>query len=358
MIPAANGEDRILRDPKSGYAANIERAETGRKPVAVPTEAPADAPAMKTLDTPGVTSIEQVSKLLKCKPHQMVKTLIYKADDKTVAVVIRGDHEANENKIRRALGAKTIELADEETIRKVTGAPVGFAGPIGIECPIIIDHDIAAMSKAVVGANAADKHIVGVHLGRDWKPSTVAALKDSGFRIQGSERDQGSGIRDQDVLTFDLRNAAAGDPSPKGDGTLEIVNGIEVGHVFKLGTKYSVSMGAEFVDEKEQRHPIIMGCYGIGINRILAGLVETSHDADGIIWPISIAPYEAVVVPLNVQDPPVMETAERYYRELQDAGVDVLLDDRDLRAGAKFKDADLVGFPLRVVIGGKGCRRA
>jgi prolyl-tRNA synthetase len=201
------------------------------------------------------------------------------------------------------------------------------------------------MGKAVIGANAADKHIVGAYIGRDWKPSTVAELQSSGFSPQTS----GS-----ETTTFDLRNAAAGDPSPKGDGTLELVNGIEVGHVFKLGTKYSVSLGAEFLDDKEQRHPIIMGCYGIGINRILAGLCETSHDADGIIWPISIAPYEAVVVPLNIQDAPVMETAEKIYKELLAAGVDVLLDDRDLRAGAKFKDADLVGFPLRVVIGGKG----
>ncbi|MBX3442999.1 MAG: proline--tRNA ligase [Planctomyces sp.] len=352
MVPAPNGEDRILRDTKSGYAANIERAVTGRRPSPVPAEAPADAPPMKSLDTPGTTSIEQVSKLLKCKPHQMIKTLIYLAINEfrggrpqPVAVLIRGDHEANENKIRRVLGAESLELADEETIQKVTGAPVGFAGPVGIRCPVIVDHDIPLMEKAVVGANAADAHLVGVRIGRDWLPSTVGELQAVSFKIEGNADDR---------TTFDLRNAAPGDPSPKGDGTLELVHGIEVGHVFKLGAKYSVSLAATFVDEKEQSHPIIMGCYGIGVNRILAGLVETRHDADGIIWPISVAPYEVVVVPLNVQDPPVMELAERYYRELQDAGVDVLLDDRDLRAGAKFKDADLVGFPLRLVIGGKG----
>jgi prolyl-tRNA synthetase len=345
MIPSANGEDRILRDAKSGYAANIERAETGRQPAVIPSQPASEAKPLTQIATPGAGSIDAVCKVLKCKPNRMIKTLIYQADGKTVAALIRGDHEVNENKLRRAIGATTIELADEATILEVTSAPVGFAGPVGIKCPVIADHDIPAMVNAITGANAADAHVVNVNIGRDWTLSSVQALTDSGFRIQDSGAE---------VMTFDLRNAAAGDPSPKGDGTLELVNGIEVGHVFKLGTKYSVALDATFLDDKEQRHPIIMGCYGIGVNRILAGLIETSHDADGIIWPISIAPYECVVVPLNVQDAQVMELAERYYQELLAAGVDVLLDDRDLRAGAKFKDADLVGFPLRVTIGGKG----
>ena len=345
MIPSPNGEDRILKDSKSGYAANIERAETGRKPAAIPTAASPDAKALTQIATPGAGSIDAVCKVLKCKPNKMIKTLIYSADGKTVAVLIRGDHEVNENKLRRALGASTIDLADEKTIQEVTGAPVGFAGPAGIKCPVIADHDVPSLVNAITGANAADAHVVNVNLGRDWNLTPVAALEASGFRPQAS----GAAVQ-----TFDLRNAAAGDPSPKSDGTLELVNGIEVGHVFKLGTKYSVSLDASFLDDKEQRHPIIMGCYGIGVNRILAGLIETSHDADGIIWPISIAPYEAVVVPLNIQDAQVMEVAEKYYAELLAAGVDVLLDDRDLRAGAKFKDADLVGFPLRITIGGKG----
>jgi prolyl-tRNA synthetase len=345
MIPSPNGEDRILKDSKSGYAANIERAETGRKAAAVPTEAPAEAKAITQVSTPGAGGIEAVCKVLKCKPHKMIKTLIYNIDGKTIAVLIRGDHEVNENKLRRALGAKSVELTDEKTIQEVTGAPVGYAGPVGIKCPVIADHDVPSLVNAITGANVADAHVVNVNIGRDWKLTPVSVLKSSGFEIPGSG---------DDVRTFDLRNAAAGDPSPKSDGTLELVNGIEVGHVFKLGTKYSVSLDATFLDDKEQRHPIIMGCYGIGVNRILAGLIETSHDADGIIWPISIAPYECVVVPLNVQDAQVMEVAEKYYAELLAAGVDVLLDDRDLRAGAKFKDADLVGFPLRITVGGKG----
>jgi len=345
MIPSPNGEDRILKDTKSGYAANIERAETGRAAAAIPTEAAAEAKAFTQVSTPGAGGIEAVCKVLKCKPHRMIKTLIYTVDGKTIAVLIRGDHEVNENKLRRALGATSLDLADEKTILEVTGAPVGYAGPVGIKCPVVADHDVPALVNAITGANAADAHVVNVNLGRDWSLTSVSVLKSSGFEIPGTG---------DDVRTFDLRNAAAGDPSPKSDGTLELVNGIEVGHVFKLGTKYSVSLDASFLDDKEQRHPIIMGCYGIGVNRILAGLIETSHDADGIIWPISIAPYECVVVPLNVQDAQVMEVAEKYYAELLAAGVDVLLDDRDLRAGAKFKDADLVGFPLRITVGGKG----
>ena len=326
MIPAANGEDQVVRSTSGAYAANLERAETGRKPGPISTS-PQAAPLEKVA-TPRATSIEQVSRMLKCKPAQMIKTLIYKADDRPVAVLIRGDHEANEAKVRRALGAKNVALADEATILAVTGAPTGFAGPVGIRCELIADHDIPAIVDAVTGANEVDAHYTGVNVGRDYQLTT----------------------------THDLRMAAEGDPCPRSDGTLEVVHGIEVGHVFKLGTKYSVSLGAEFLDEKEQRHPMIMGCYGIGVNRIVAGLAETSHDANGLIWPLAIAPYEVLVIPLNVDDPEVMSIAERYYRELQDAGVDVLLDDRDARPGFKFKDADLIGIPLRLVIGGKGLK--
>ena len=326
MIPAANGEDQVVRSTTGAYAANLERAETGRKPPKIETAANA-APLTK-VDTPRATSIEQVSRMLKCKPEQMIKTLIYKVDDRPVAVLIRGDHEANEAKIRRALGAKTIELADDATITQVTGAPVGFAGPVGIKCEIIADHDVPGIVDAVTGANEADAHYTGVNVGRDYQLST----------------------------TYDLRMAVAGDPCPRSDGTLEIVHGIEVGHVFKLGTKYSVALGAEFLDEKEQRHPMIMGCYGIGVNRIIAGLAETSHDENGLIWPLSVAPYQVLVIPLNVTDPEVTQLADKYYAELQQAGIDVLYDDRDARPGFKFKDADLIGIPLRLVVGGKGLK--
>lgn len=324
MAPADNGEDRIVYCETSGYAANLERAETGRKAQAIVT--PKNAGELKRVATPGTTSIEQVSKFLKLPATQFIKTLIYLADEKPIAVLIRGDHEANEGKIRRAVGAKSLELADEETIRKVTGAPVGFAGPVGIKCPLFADHDIPAIVDAVTGANEADAHLTGVNIGRDWTVET----------------------------TFDLRNAAEGDPDPKSGEPMKFVHGIEIGHVFKLGTKYSDALGANFLDEQGERKPIIMGCYGIGVNRIIAALAETKHDEKGLIWPVSVAPFEVVVVPLNVRDEAVRTAAENAYNELLAAGVDALLDDRDERPGVKFNDADLIGFPVRLVVGGKG----
>lgn len=335
MIPAKNGEDRIVCCLACRYAANLERADTGRNsPITsdMSPQADGDTPTLadrNKVPTPGATSIEQVSELLGCRRDQMIKTLIYKIDDKPTAVLIRGDHEANEAKIRRALNADAVELADEATIEQVTGAPVGFAGPVGISCNIIADHDIPVMVDAVTGANENDSHLTGVNMGRDY----------------------------QLEATYDLRMAVAGDPCPKCDGELELVHGIEVGHVFKLGTKYSEALGAEFLDENEQRHPLIMGCYGIGVNRIIAGLAETSHDENGLIWPLSVAPYEVLIVPLNLDDEEVTELAERYYTGLKDAGVDVLIDDRRARPGFKFKDADLIGIPLRVVVGSKGVKQ-
>lgn len=326
MCPAGNGEDSIVYCRKTGYAANLERAETGRSAPAIATAA--DAQPIEKVHTPNVGSIEAVCKFLKCQPQQMVKTLIYVADGKPVAVLLRGDHEANEGKVRRAVGATSVELASPQVIQEVTGAAVGFAGPVGIKCPIVADHDVPVIANAVTGANDTDHHLINVNVIRDY------ALD----------------------KTFDLRNAVAGDPSPRGEGTLEMVHGIEIGHVFKLGTKYSVSLDANYVDESEQRKPIIMGCYGIGVNRIIASACETRHDANGLIWPLSIAPYEVVVIPLNVEDAEVRQLSEKIYGELKSAGVDVLLDDRDARPGFKFKDADLIGFPLRVVIGGKGLK--
>lgn len=323
MAPADNGEDRIVYCEESGYAANLERADTGRK--ASPITTPSNAGTLQTLDTPGASTIDQVAKFLKIPADRFIKTLIYVADDSPIAVLIRGDHEANEAKIRRAVGATKLELADEDTITKVTGAPVGFAGPVGIQCPIYADHDVARVVDAVTGANEQDKHHTGVNIGRDWTVET----------------------------TQDLRNAEAGDPDPISGKPMRFVHGIEVGHVFKLGTKYSQALGAEFLDEQGKRHPIIMGCYGIGVNRIIAALAETRHDERGLIWPVNVAPFEVVVTPLNTKDDAVREAGERLYKELLDAGVDVILDDRAERPGVKLNDADLIGFPIRLVIGGK-----
>ena len=324
MVPADNGEDFVVHCAKCGYAANQERADTGR--VSQLPAKIADAAAPVIANTPNAGTIDQVSKLLKSDAKSFVKTLIYKADGKPVAILLRGDHTANEGKIRRATKATSIELSDEATILKVTGAPVGFAGPIGIQCPCFADHDVALIKSAIIGANSKDAHLTGVI------PGTHFELPE----------------------TFDLRNAESGDSCPKCTGFLQIVHGIEVGHVFKLGTKYSVSMDAKFVDAQEQSHPIIMGCYGIGVTRVVASIVETCHDANGIIWPLSVAPYSVQLIPLNVTDAEVMKITNTIYGELTDAGIDVLMDDRDQRPGFKFKDADLIGIPLRVTIGGKG----
>ena len=324
MVPADNGEDFVVHCPKCSYAANQERAETGRKSN-LPVKIEGAAAPVK-VDTPDAGSIDQVSKMLKADAKSFIKTLIYSADGKPVAVLLRGDHTANEGKIRRATKATTVGLADEATILKVTGAPVGFAGPVSIQCPYIADHDVALIKSAIVGANSRDAHLTGVI------PATHFELTE----------------------TFDLRNAETDDSCPKCDGKLQMVHGIEVGHVFKLGTKYSVAMDAKFVDAQEQSHPIIMGCYGIGVTRVVASIVETCHDENGIIWPINVAPYTVQIIPLNVTDAEVMKITNQIYGELMAAGIDVLMDDRDQRPGFKFKDADLIGIPVRITIGGKG----
>ena len=324
MVPADNGEDFVVHCPKCSYAANQERAETGRKS-SLPAKVEGAAEPKK-VDTPDAGTIEQVSKLLKSDAKSFIKTLIYSADGKPVAVLLRGDHTANEGKIRRATKATTVELADENTILEVTGAPVGFAGPIGIKCPCFVDHDVAIIKSAIVGANCKDAHLTGVIPGTHFELNK----------------------------TFDLRNAETNDSCPRCDGSLQMVHGIEVGHVFKLGTKYSVAMDAKFVDAQEQSHPIIMGCYGIGVTRVVASIVETCHDENGIIWPINVAPYTVQIIPLNVSDSEVMKFTNQIYSDLTAAGVDVLMDDRDQRPGFKFKDADLIGIPIRVTIGGKG----
>ena len=327
MIPAENGEDTVLHCQACGYAANQEKAEIGSRNCTPP-----DVPLapLGQVATPGASTIEQVSQFLKCRPQDLIKTLIYVADGQPIAVLVRGDHDANEGKIRRARKAAKLELASPEVINEVTGAPVGFSGPVGMKklIPILADRDIQHMANAVAGANVAETHVTGVNLTRDFQVDLFA----------------------------DLRNAVDGDPCPRCSSTVKLRHAIEVGHVFKLGTKYSESLGARFLDASEQLHPIIMGCYGIGVNRIIAGLVETHHDQDGIIWPVALAPYEVLLVPVKVPHEPSMKVATELHDRLTAAGIDVLLDDRDCRAGVKFKDADLIGIPLRVVIGDRGLK--
>jgi prolyl-tRNA synthetase len=254
--------------------------------------------------------------------------LIYLADGKPIAALVRGDHDANENKIRRVFGVQKLELADPVTIERVTGAPVGFAGPVGLKETIPIYADCAIMEavNVVTGANKNEKHLVNVNPYRDFEPTQFA----------------------------DLRNATDGDPCPRCSSQLTIRSAIEVGHVFKLGTKYSECLNARFLDDDETQKTILMGCYGIGVNRIVAGLIETSYDESGIIFPVNLAPYEVEICPMKITDEKTMEIAKTLHGELEERGIDCLVDDRDQRAGVKFKDADLIGFPLRIVIGEKG----
>ena len=322
MVLAETGEETVVYSDQGTYAANVERAEVA------PTQ-DADSSALKPLAkvaTPQRRTVEEVTEFLKITPRQLVKTLLYSTGKESVAVLVRGDHEANEIKVKRALGATEVELLSPEKVQALTGAPVGFAGPIELKgIRILADQAIPHMRNFVVGANEADTHYRDANAGRDFEIDLVA----------------------------DLRNAKAGDPSPRGDGTLKAAKGIEVGHVFMLGTKYSQAMSATFLDAQGQERLAVMGCYGIGIGRTAAASIEQNHDAKGIIWPIPIAPFHVHLLPVS-QSQPVTDLAERLYRSLTESGIDVLWDDRDERAGVKFNDADLIGAPFQLVIGDKG----
>jgi prolyl-tRNA synthetase len=338
VVPTETGEDVIVSCPACGYAADIERAAAAGPQSAEPESAePAgqaaaakEAPAALTqVATPGMTTIDEVSAFLNVTPDRLIKTLVFLADGNVVLALVRGDHELNEIKLARVLGATTVTMADAETITRVTGAPVGFAGPVGLSATIVADPYVMALANAVAGANAADAHVVNVNPGRDFTPSQVA----------------------------DIRAARAGDPCPHCRKPLAVSHGTVVGHVYQLGTKYSAKMKALFLDEKGTTHPFVMGCYGIGISRTLAAAVETSRDDKGIIFPVTIAPYEVHLASLNTDDPEVVATAERLSRELGVAGAEVLYDDRDASPGVKFNDADLLGIPVRVTVGRRGLAR-
>ena len=327
-IPCESGEDTIVYTRDGSYAANLERAAVDPLPK---QNTDTRIPPVEEVHTPHVGSIEAVCAFMKTRPTDMIKTLIYASGGDVIAALIRGDHELNPEKLTQSLGGKGAELADEPTIEKVTGAAVGFAGPVGIADKVsrmFVDHAVAAMAVGVTGANKTDYHIKNVVPGRD-------------FPLEGDN-----------IEVVDIRNAVEGDTH---DGKkLLFKKGIEVGQVFKLGTKYSTKLGAKFLDENDTEKPCIMGCYGIGVNRILASAIEISHDKDGIIWPISVAPFEVLVTSVNQDDEQVAGVAESIYKQLLEKGVDVLLDDRVLRAGVKFKDADLIGVPIRVTVGKRG----
>ena len=319
MVKSEVGEDEIVFCSGCDYAANIEKATSVNHEAS--TE---EMKEMGEIETPNVHTIEELQDFFKMDAGQFAKTLIYYADGKTVAVVVRGDRDVNETKVANAIGgAVEFELASEDTIKAVTGAEVGFAGPIGIKADyLFIDQEVVDQRNVIVGANKTGYHIQNANFGRDFEGQVG-----------------------------DFRNVQEGDKCPKCGQPLEIMRGVEVGHIFKLGTKYSESMGATFLDQNGKSQPIIMGCYGIGVERTVAAVIEQHHDENGIIWPLALAPYHVVVVPVNVKKEEHLENAEKIYNELQVAGVEVLLDDRNERAGFKFKDSDLLGIPMRITVG-------
>jgi len=326
MVLADTGEDTIAVCRDCDYAANLEKAE-----VILPQAGDkGDCPAMDEVSTPGMHTVEEVAAFLKLPASRILKTLIYVADGEPVAALVRGDRELNEVKFKNLLGAMDLELAGPEVVEKVSGAPVGFAGPAGLKVSrILADAELRLATDWAAGANKADAHVLHLDLVRDAEIERYA----------------------------DLRVVTAQDPCPRCNGTLELTKGIEVGHVFKLGLKYSKAMQATYLDEDGKEQPMVMGCYGIGVSRIIAACIEQNHDDWGIVFPPSMAPCEAVVLCLDPKDADVMAKAEEVYARLQAMGVDAALDDRAERPGVKFKDADLVGFPMQLVIGGKGLGR-
>ena len=323
MVIADSGEDAIVSCGACEYSANVEKAECGPDG-SVPAATPAPGPPRK-VPTPGKRTIGEVSAFLGIPPGLFFKTLLFETDKGDVAVVLSGKHEVNEVKVKNRLGADWVKLAGEERVREITGAPSGYAGPVGLSVRVLADHSVRGIASGATGANEKDAHLVDVVPGRDFLPESYA----------------------------DLRLVEEGDRCPRCSGPIRFSRGIEVGHVFRLGTKYSVALSATYLDAFGKEQPIVMGCYGIGVGRTAAAAIEQHHDDDGIVWPISIAPFEACVLPVNTKNDGLVKEAERVGEELSARGIEVLFDDRDERAGIKFKDADLVGIPLRVTFGEK-----
>jgi prolyl-tRNA synthetase len=322
MVIAESGEEPIYFCDSCAYCASRDAAGIGK--FVVPEAAGigelrqmgAKGDGIKKVKTPGQKTIEEVSSFLNISPQKMIKTLIYETEKGPVAALVRGDHALNEAKLKKVLGVENLRLAEEKDVVSLTGAALGFAGSVKLD-------------DGVTGANENDYHIVGVVYGRDYKADVVA----------------------------DIRFAGEHDACPRcAKGKLQLKRGIEVGHIFKLGQKYSEKMQARFSDEKNVERTFIMGCYGIGIGRTAAAAIEQKHDADGIIWPVSIAPYQVAVIPVNFEEAEQRSAAEKIYQELQSAGIEVVLDDRKSRIGMKLKDIDLIGFPIKIIVGPKGLK--
>ncbi len=322
MVLAQSGEDAVVSCPSCRYGANIEKATSKFF-----DDAPDSTPMieMAPIHTPGTKTIDDVGRFLKQPTSELVKTLVFETENGAVMVLLRGDREGSVVKIKNHLGVQMLEMLGDAKFESLTGGPIGYCGPVGTKCTkVLADASLKGRTNWVVGGNKKDTHIGGANPGRDF-----------------AEPEYG-----------DFTTVFAGDACPRCGNKLEIHRGIEVGHVFKLGTKYSEKMNCVFIDEKGERLPMIMGCYGLGIGRTVASAIEQSHDADGIIWPMPIAPFEVVVTSIGREES-VLAMASDLYEKLKSAGIDVLFDDRDERPGVKFKDADLIGFPLRIAVGAK-----
>jgi len=322
MVLAQSGEDAVVSCPSCRYGANVEKA-TSKFFLDEPDPAPAGAIA--ELHTPGTQTIDDVGRFLGKPTSELVKTLVFDTDQGCLMVLVRGDREGNEVKIKNVSGVEWMEMMPDTRFEEATGGPVGYCGPVGTKAArVIADVSLKGRANWIVGGNKKDYHLGGANPGRDFPEPEYA----------------------------DVTTVVAGDPCPRCTTPLEIHRGIEVGHIFKLGTKYSEPMNCVFLDETGERKPMIMGCYGLGVGRTVAAAVEQSHDDDGIIWPMPIAPYTVVVTSLGKEEN-VRAVAADVYEKLRAAGVDAIWDDRDERPGVKFKDADLIGFPLRIAVGAK-----
>jgi prolyl-tRNA synthetase len=328
MVLAETGEDAVVRCAACGYGANLERAQTARRPA--PWDDETVTPIVE-IETPGKGGIDDVVEFLGITASRMIKCLVYETEQGLVVAALRGDLDVNEIALKHALGVERLALASEERISRDAGAPVGYVGPHHLDparARLVADESVRGAVNAVTGAGRRDWHVRGLSLERDAKVS----------------------------LWADFAQARSGDPCKRCGKPLEIARGIEVGHIFKLGDKYGKSLRCEYTDEKGETRPIVMGSYGIGIGRTMAAAVEQNHDADGILWPLALAPFEIEMVSLNPSDPATAQAADALYAKLLAADLEVLYDDRDERPGVKFKDADLLGFPIRVNVGGRALK--
>ncbi len=328
MVLADTGEDAVVRCAACGYGANLEKAETGPRPA--PWKDETETPLVE-VETPGKGGIDDVVEFLGITASRMIKCLVYETEKGFVVALLRGDLEVNEVALKNMMHVDHLALASEDKVEEATGAPVGYVGPHKLPAEavrIVGDHSIRDAVNAVTGAGRRDWHVAGFVQRRDAKVEAWGSFA----------------------------QARAGDPCPRCGKPLDIARGIEVGHIFKLGTKYSAALGCTYTDEKGESHPAVMGTYGIGVGRTMAAAIEQHHDADGIVWPLAVAPFEIVLASLNPSDEATRREADALYDALVAAGLDVFYDDRDERPGVKFKDADLVGFPIRVNVGGRALK--